>query len=422
MLEQVDRNVDVGELEAWGLKRWDFDEFHTFELPQRLDNGVSEQVIWDVASAPPIAIKLPDGRAYTYAAENGAVQVRPGIADSATSVIEIQERAWQLYVHEFRNVSSLLLAGSVRFERGGFPDWDAWAPAIRCMYSGREIYNPAMSFYDRNGDPLDLHQSFTLEDDHDDLSHFLQSAGYVVVRGAMAHRHQEISTEIDKLAAEATEGNIFSWWVDNKDTGKRFPYRLLYMAEYSSLIRSVIDEEPAIAALAALAKRDLVPLYDRGQGPLTVLKPFGTGASLGDSIAANLGWHRDCDLGGCPIMCPSINIGIHLDPAGPGGSQLWAMAGSNGKVAHSLGGEETNEPTAIAMNTQPGDVTIHYSCTTHAGPPPVGKGRRRTVYLPFYGPNTLKLLGRFEAFEQVLPGYGTGAAPSLSKVAEEAVV
>lgn len=277
-----------------------------------------------------------------------------------------------------------------------------------------------MSFLDRHGDPLDLHRTFTLDDDHEDLSHFLRTAGFVVVRGAMAHLRDELSDEIDRLVAAAKEGEIFSWWVDDEGTGTRFPYRLLYMSEYSDLIRSLMDEDPTVAALAALAKRDLVPLHDRGQGALTVLKHFGVGAELGASIAANLGWHRDCDLGGCRIMCPSINIGIHLDAAGPTGSQLWALAGSNGKATHSSREIGLDHPNAIAMDTQPGDVTIHYSCAMHAGPPPVGEGTRRTVYLPLYGPETLQLLGRFEAFEQVLSGYGSGSLPSFEEEAAKA--
>lgn len=422
MTEQMSRNTSVGSLEAWGLQRWDFDEFHRTELPRRLREGVNEQVAWDVANAAPLAIALPDGRAYTYVCEDGSVRVDAGVSDAAVGIVELQERAWQDYVHEFRNPPSLVLADSVRFVRGGYDDWDTWAPAIRCMYSGRPIYDPAMAFTDRHGDPLDLRQSFTLDDDHEDLSHFLRTAGYVVVRGAMAHRRDEIADEVDRLTAAAKEGEMFSWWVDNQATGKRFPYRLLFMSEYSALIRSLMEDDPTVASLVALAKRDLVPLHDRGQGPLTVLKPFGVGADLGGSIAANLGWHRDCDLGGCTIMCPSINIGIHLDSAGPTGSQLWALAGSNGKVTHSPGKITVDEPNAIPMDTKPGDVTIHYSCTTHAGPPPVGEGTRRTVYLPFYGPDTLRLLGRFEAFEQVLPGYGTGDQPSFFDVADQAVV
>jgi hypothetical protein len=420
MTQPVGRNTDVGHLEAWGLKRWDFDEFHRSELPRRLrEGGLNDQIAWDVAAAPPITVKLPDGRAYSYVCENDWVRVEPGVLDHAVAVIELNERAWQDYVHEFRNLSSLVLADSVRFERGTADDWDLWAPAMRCMYSGRQIYDPAMTFHDRHGKALDLRRSYTLDDDHQDLSHFLRTTGYLVVRGAMTHRRDEIAAEIAKLTAAAAEGDIFSWWVDNKTTGTRFPYRLIYMSEYSELIRSLTDEDPTIATLAGLAKQDLIPLHDRGQGPLTVLKPFGEGTKLGSSIAGNLGWHRDCDLGGCPIMCPSTNIGIHLDSAGPDSSQLWALAGSNGKVTHATSKIRLGEPNTIALDTQPGDVTIHYSCTTHAGPPPVGKEARRTVYLPFYRPDTLRLLGRFEAFEQVLPGYGTGAMPNF-KEAEKA--
>lgn len=417
---QIARNTEVGNLDAWGLKRWDFDEFHRVELPRRLRDGASDRVAWDLAGAAPISVKLADGRAYSYVIEDGAVRVEPGIVADAAVVLVLDESAWQDYVHEFRNISSLVLAGSVSFERGSIPGWDVWGPAIRCMYSGREIYNGQTTLRDRFGRPLDLRSSFTLDDDHADLSHFLQTTGYLILRGAMAHRRDEIAAEIDKLTAEATEGSIFSWWVDNGTTGVRFPYRLMYISEYSSLVRSLMDEDPTVAAMVSLAERELVPLHDRGQGAMSVLKPFGKGDNLGESMAANLGWHQDCNLGGCDIMCPSINVGLHLDSAGPDSSQLWALAGSHGKVCHSSRQLTLQEPNAVALDTEPGDVTIHYSCVMHAGPPPVGPNPRRTLYLPFYGPDTLKLLGRFEAFEQVIPGYGTGNNPDFNTSARKA--
>ena len=196
--------------------------------------------------------------------------------------------------------------------------------------------------------------------------------------------------------------------------------RLLFMSENSELTRSLMDDDPTVEQLVALAKRDLVPLHDRGQGAVSVLKPFGRGANLGPSIAANLGWHADCNLGGCGIMCPSINIGIHVDAAGPDSSQLWALAGSHGRVPHLSGKRTFEQTTAVPLDTEPGDITIHYSCVTHAGPPPTGTNARRTLYLPFYGPETLTLLGRFQSFEQVLPGYGTGDTPDYFEMAKDA--
>lgn len=419
----VHRDRGVGDFEAWGLPAWNFEEFHREELPRRLEAGAREQVAWDVAGARPFAIVLTDGRAYSYIAADGTVRLEPGIQDDAVCVIELEENVWRNYVHGLRTPSALVLSEAVRILRGGMAEWDIWHPAIECLYTGRPIYNPNEPLLDRNGQPLDLHRKFTMQDDPEVMSHFLRTAGYLVIRGAMAHRRDEISAEIDRVRDAEREGGIFSWWVDNKTTGERFPYRLLFISEQSELVRSLMDEDPVVKKLTNLAGVDLVPLHDRGQGAMTVLKPFKAGEEIAQSIAGNLGWHTDCGLGGCSIMCPSINIGIHLDRAGPNSSRLWMLAGTNGRVAHGAAkSASTDSPRAIALDTEPGDVSIHYSCTLHAGPPPTGNESRRTLYLPFYSPETLRLLGRFQSFEQILPGYGTGDIPSLYDVAEQLTV
>lgn len=419
MATAAERDTSVGDFSSWGLPAWDFDDFHQRELPRRLEQGVSSQIGWDLENATPFAAVLPNGRAYSYTATGNEIRVLPGIHPDASCVVEFEERAWQNYVHELRTPSALVLAQSVRFLRGGMDEWDAWLPAIQCMYSGREIFDPTKPLTDAGGQLLDLRRTFTLDDDHEEMSHFLRTAGYLVIKGAMAHRRQELADEINRVRDEAREGEIYSWWTDNLSTGERFPYRLMFLSERSHIVRSLMDEDPTIASLVKLTKRDLVPLHDRGQGAMSVLKPFGRGTELAPSIAGNLGWHSDCGLGGCAIMCPSINIGIHLDAAGPRSSQLWALAGSNGRSVHHRTLMGADCPNAVPLDTDPGDVTIHYSCSMHAGPPPVGPNQRRTLYLPFYGPETLRLLGPHQSFEQILPGFGTGKIPSLAEVARE---
>jgi len=416
---KVERNISVGDFSTWGLVAWDFDDFHARELPCRLVTGVNEQISWDLKGAAPFSIALKDGRAYSYAIEGDTVRIMTGVHEHAPCVIEIEERAWQNYVHELRTPASLVLSQAVRFLRGGMGEWDVWAPAIQCMYSGREIFDPSKPLCDAQGQPLDLHRNFTLADDHEEMANFLQTAGYLIVRGAMKHRLQEITDEIERIKVEAREGEIFSWWTENLVSGERFPYRLMFISERSQLVRSLMNEDPSVAMLAALVRTDLIPLHDRGQGAMSVLKPFGIGSKLAPSIAGNLGWHTDCGLGGCKIMCPSINIGIHLDAAGPQSSQLWAIAGTNGRSVHHATSMGADAPNAVPLDTCPGDVTIHYSCSMHAGPPPTGPNQRRTLYLPFYSPDTLRLLGPFQSFEQVLPGYGSGNIPSLDQVANE---
>lgn len=419
MAMEAKQDTSVGDFSSWGLPAWDFDDFHRRELPQRLAQGVSTQIAWDLRGAPPFAATLADGRAYSYVAMDDVVHVVPGIHADAACAVEFDERAWQNYVHELRTPSALVLAQSIRFLRGGMDEWDVWLPAIQCMYSGREIFDPSRTLTDAHGKPLDLRRTFTLGDDHEELSCFLRTTGFLIVKGAMAHRRQELSDEINRVRDEAREGEIYSWWTDNLTTGEHFPYRLMFISERSRIVRSLMDEDPTIASLVKLAKRDLVPLHDRGQGAMSVLKPFGEGAKLAPSIAGNLGWHSDCGLGGCSIMCPSINIGIHLDAAGPQSSQLWAMAGTQGRTVHHRTLMGADCPNAVPLDTDPGDVTIHYSCAMHAGPPPVGPNARRTLYLPFYGRDTLRLLGPYQSFEQILPGFGTGRIPSLDEVARK---
>lgn len=416
----VNRDTSVGSFQAWGYDAVDFDDFHRVELPRRLADGVNDEVAWSVAGSAPIAVQLPDGRAYSYVSGHEGVSIEPGVVEDAEAVIAINEQAWQDHVYEFRTAAGLVLSEAIRFARGGDQQWEPWKPAMRCMYSGKRIYDPLnVDLDDADGQPLDLHRSFDIDDDFATMSHFLRTAGFLVVKGALRHRVGEIADEVERLRSEATEGELWSWWTTDETTGNRFPYRLVFMGERSDLIRSLGDDDPTVAKLVSLLQRPLVPLHDRGQGDLTVLKPFDQTAKVG-GIAANLGWHQDCGLGGCPIMCPSINLGIQLDSGNADASQLWVLAGSQGTVGRSKYDiEERDGWPAIALETEPGDVTIHYSCALHAGPPPTGPNGRRTVYLPFYDEKTLSLLGRFQSFEQIIPGYGTGDLPSLDDVASK---
>ena len=129
----------------------------------------------------------------------------------------------------------------------------------------------------------------------------------------------------------------------------------------SALVRSLMDDNPIIRTLAGLTGSPLVPVHDRMEGALCVLKPFKAGEELAPSIAGNLGWHTDCGLGGCPITCPAVNIGIHLDGAGEGSSRLWALAGSRGRSIHdALNKRGVDMKNAVPLDTQPGDVTVHF--------------------------------------------------------------
>ena len=164
----------------------DFDEFHMEELPRRLQEGVNQRVAWDVEGRAPISIGLSDGRAYSYSCLDGRVQVKPGVDEASDTIVQIaDEESWRDYLYEYRTRYGLIYSNSVRFVRGSFDSWDDWDPAIRCMYSGRPIYDPSgCDFRDLRGDKLDLHRRFSFDDDRDEMSHFLRETGFLVVRQA----------------------------------------------------------------------------------------------------------------------------------------------------------------------------------------------------------------------------------------------
>jgi Phytanoyl-CoA dioxygenase (PhyH) len=413
-MSAVGTDTTVGTYQVAGLPAVDFDDFHRFELPRRLADGVDGQVAWDVVGRAPCAVQLTDGRAYSYIAAGDHVEVVPGIVDDAELVLEMPIGAWQDYVYEFRTRFGLLYSQAVTFGRGDFDTWDHWEPAIRCMYSGREIYNPrALELRDLDGSPLDLHRSFTLADPPEQLAHFLRTTGFLVVRDAFADRLDEIGAEVDRLAAESSEGELWSWWASD-DTGRRFPFRLLYMARRSELIAS-LDDDPMVRRLIDLGGVDVVPVPDRVEGHLAVLKPFGKGTEV--TGFANLPWHKDCGLGGCPLTCPAVQVGIQLDAANADSSQLVMMAGSHGKVCHDRPGEdELAGLPIVALETEPGDASVHMTCALHAGPEPTGPNPRRTLYIPFYNPRTYDLVGELQGYQQLIPGWGGGDIPTPEDV------
>lgn len=411
----IGRDTSVGTYAAAGFPAVDFQHFHEVELPRRLVSGLNERVHWDLKGVAPVAVVLQEcGSAWSYVAGPKRVELRRGVVDDAELVLEIPLEAWRDYVHEFRTRFGLLYSKAVNFRRGDFDAWDAWEPALRCMYSGRDIYNPgALDFRDVDGSPLDLHRSFAPDDDPARMAHFLRSTGFIVVKGAFASRRDAIAAEVDRLTREAREGELFSWWAEDQ-AGRRFPYRLLYMAQRSALI-AALDDDPVVRFMLSLSGADLVPVPDRVEGHLAVLKPFGKGSVV--SGFATLPWHKDCGFGGCPITCPTAQVGIQIDAANAASSQLVMLAGSAGKIAHD---RPTPQQLArlpiVALETEPGDATVHLTCGLHAGPEPTGPNPRRTLYIPAYNPRTCELIGPLQGYQQVIPGWGGGEIPNETEL------
>ncbi len=412
----IGRDQQFGTYRSVGLPAVDFDDFHRHELPRRLRAGKSEEVAWDVEGKAPIAIALPDGRAWSYVCEMGRVGVVPGVVDDALTVLEIIDlESWLDYLYEFRTRYGLLYSKAVLFLRGSFDSWDEWEPAIRCMYSGRPIYDPrSLDFRDREGAPLDLHQQFQLDDDPEVMSHFLRSTGYLVVKKAFDLEFIDaLRAEVNRIRDAAVEGELTSWWSDIGD-GRRLPYRLTYLSDQSELIAGLY-EHSVVRELIALAKENVVPVPDRIEGILAVVKEERMNTDA--TGFANLDFHTDCGFGACHLTCPCVLCGVQLDAMGPGSSQLEMIAGTYGKAYHNVRKDMTPDRYPIvALVTQPGDATVHYGCGLHGGPPATGPEPRRTLYVQHYGPGALDLIGPYEGYNQIMPGYGEGEILNIDEI------
>jgi hypothetical protein len=397
----------------------DFDEFHMEELPRRLQEGVNQRVAWDVEGRAPISIGLSDGRAYSYSCLDGRVQVKPGVDEASDTIVQIaDEESWRDYLYEYRTRYGLIYSNSVRFVRGSFDSWDDWDPAIRCMYSGRPIYDPSgCDFRDLRGDKLDLHRRFSFDDDRDEMSHFLRETGFLVVRQAFEPSLiSELAGELDRVRAAAVEGELTSWWSENS-AGDRFPYRLTYLSDQSDTIAGLY-ENVTVQSLVALSKEDVVPVPDRIEGILAVLKE--PGMKDGASGFANLPFHSDCGFGACHVTCPCVLVGVQLDAANDESSQIHFMAGSHGKAYHNQPERIISEhDPVVAVETEPGDATVHYGCGLHAGPAPTGLSIRRTLYLQHYHPRTFDLIGAYQGYNQIMPGYGEGEIRNIVELQQE---
>jgi ectoine hydroxylase-related dioxygenase (phytanoyl-CoA dioxygenase family) len=139
------------------------------------------------------------------------------------------------------------------------------------------------------------------------------------------------------------------------------------------------------------------PALDRSDGHSVVLKNADVVTGLSD-----LPWHRDCGLGGHPVTCPTLNIGIQLDAARAASGRLHFLAGSHRGSVHRSMLAQPDLPI-MAVDTEPGDVTVHIGDVLHAAPPPEGTGPgRRALYLTFMPPRAFDVIGPGASYNDVI--------------------
>ncbi len=405
----------------------DFDRFHREEMPALLERrgalfgaaGAEAGAEAGAAALRPLGFRLPDGRAYTYVPEQQTFVVRPGL-DGARTVVALPEEAWCEFAWELKTCFALLYADQLTIEQGSFGQLARWEPLLRAALSGQALFDldHPVPIEDEAGRPLDLTQTFSLDDPADAPRSFLQRAGFVHLRGVLdADEVAALRTDVDEAVSKARPDDRTSWWTTVD--GREVCNRVNYLNEGSARI-AALGSDPRFVAVAALGGPDLRDAHDRLDGNGVVIKVPGARGGLAD-----LPWHRDCGMGGHPVKCPMLNVGIQLDPATAETGQLEMIPGSHRGTSRLPEAPEAEKHPVVALTTEPGDVTVHFGHTLHAAPPPRGRraqgrpvrgrpvqGRpvqgRRALYLSFVPPLTFEMVGPRQGYNDVLFTRGGG--------------
>jgi hypothetical protein len=376
----------------------DFDEFHLHELPERLATGNGKLAAPHLARCRPIAFRLDDGRAYTYAATADGIDVTPGEADAQT-VVEMSEPDWCDFVWELKTCFALLYAERITLPVGSFGQLSRWEPALRSAFDGQPVYdfNDPAPVVDAAGQPLDLSTTFTLDDADDVIVDYLRRAGFIHLRGVFSSDEVEaMRAEVETAVARARPDDRHSWWttVDGQEACNR----VNYLNEQSAVIAGLSDDA-RLKRIGDLGGPELRDAADRLDGHNVVIKVPGAETGLAD-----LPWHRDCGMGGHPVKCPLLNVGIQLDAATAAAGQLHMIAGSHLGTSQLPSDDQAQGLPTIAIVTEPGDVTAHWGHTLHAAPPPGDRkaAGRRAIYVTYVNPLTFDMVGPGQGYNDVL--------------------
>ncbi|MUL45654.1 phytanoyl-CoA dioxygenase family protein [Mycobacterium sp. CBMA293] len=376
--DQVSTGLPWVDAIAASFPRRSFDDFHTGELAA-LNALHGALVVDDLAAAPPLAFQLTDGATYTWRATPAGVEAISGDADAAT-LVELDEATFSAFLSRLLSASGAVRTDRARLLRGTLDSWRRWEPAIQTLLTGTPIYTDAVRdvLVDRDGRPLDLHQAFTVDDDLAAMRHFFNVAGYLHIRGVYSAAEVAAwGAEVEKVRATSTPGDPFSWWSLNSG-GAEIVTRINYLGRYSAVLQELCVE-PRLTAYARLAGGDLRVCDDRLDGPMVFIKNSDVVKGDGD-----LGWHVDDGIGGHPVMCPLIQAGIQLDHANAVNGQLMVLAGSHRYTKHVIQWGQEGDLPMVKLDTEPGDLTLHYGDIMHSTPPPTGANAgRRVLYYKF---------------------------------------
>lgn len=340
----------------------DVETFHMLEVPAHLEErGVVATRAFQVSGLDSITIAV-DGTAHTWRLNpTGALEVIPG--DHGRARADLTSAWFNDLVNDVRSTVALMIANEPVMARGHITHLIAWEPVLRALLDGRPAFESGLvDFVDRDGAPLDLTRSFTLDDDPAELRHFLEQAGFLHVRGVFTPAEMdELSAEIDAWRTRISPDDERAWMATVD--GEQICVRVSGVGHEVEFPLG-----PRLAPIAAAAGA-----HRRHTGSDLLVKPVGVSEGISD-----LPWHKDCSLGMHSYKCASLTCGVSVTPSGADNGQLGVVAGSHRVNMPLMDLSDAMDLPVVYLSTERGDVTVHLSCTLHCSTPPQHTERRVT--------------------------------------------
>lgn len=223
---------------------------------------------------------------------------------------------------------------------------------------------------------------------------FLDEHGYLVFAGvAKPNEVREMLGAIDRIeetwireGRESVNGiPLFSGRdASGRPIIQRFPFTSLFSDEIKRFVR---DERLApVRSLIGSSTR----VGDEEKDGVVFNRYF----NMPGSARPNLGWHTDAlrDLFYLRMPKPMLNVGLHFDECKADNGGLRILPGSHNQGFLSMCFKKpyfvghAPDPNEVAVETEPGDLTVHDGRTWHRvqASPHVGpKSLRRSMYVPY---------------------------------------
>jgi hypothetical protein len=321
--------------------------------------------------APSLGLVV-DGRGLTLGVRDGVMVASSGI-DDAGVVAEMAADALSDLVQDVQSTMGLAMTSRVQLTAGNINEWIGWEPILRALFDGRKVHETGdVTFLDRDGGHLDLDRSFTIDDDHEEIGHFLTEAGFLHIENVFdADEMARVAADIDHWIEKATPDDGESWWATDED-GVDQAVRVLFFYEKSEALRELVESD-RYQWLAGLTGDG----HQHKGGAEGLVKPLGIVKGLSD-----LPWHKDCGQGRHSYMCNSMTCGISVTGADRVSGALGVIPGSHRANTMATGRDPMLDLAPRMLETETGDVTVHCSDTLHRAHPPVERPRK-VVYSGF---------------------------------------